>query len=153
MPPTRRHYQIYIDRPPEAVFAFHADLSNHPRTSPPQMREQVLKGLEEPLGEGARVVFRARHAGRWQRLEAEIVQWDPPVSFVSRQVRGPFRAWTHRHAFRPFQSGTLLTDQIEYQLPYGILGRLADQLWVGPHLDRFFAYRQSAAKIFLEQEE
>ena len=150
---TRRHYQLYIDRPPEVVFAFHADLANHPRTSPPRTREQVVQGLGEPLREGARVVFRARHGGRWRRLEAEIVEWNPPASFVSRQVRGPFRTWTHRHAFRPFQRGTLLTDQIEYRLPYGLLGRIADRLWIGKHLDRFFAYRQNAAKIFLEQED
>ena len=111
-PPNRRQYQIFIARPPEDVFAFHADLRNHPRTSPSQQREQVIRGADAPLREGARVAFRARHGGLWRTLEAEIIDWDPPRGFTSRQVCGPFAAWTHRHQFKPFQSGTLLTDQV-----------------------------------------
>ena len=151
MPPARRQYQIYIASPPETVFAFHADLNNHPRTCPPGQREQIVKGLEDPLKECARVVFRARHGGRFRTLEAEIAEWDPPRGFVSRQVRGPFRSWTHRHTFRPFQRGTLMTDQIEYRPPWGPLGALVNAVWLGGHLDRFFAYRQQAAKRLLEE--
>ena len=149
--PLRRQYQVYIDRPPEVVWAFHTDLSNHPRTCPPRNREQVLKGLNEPLHEGSRLVFRARHAGFWRTLEAEIAEWNPPASFVSRQVRGPFRSWTHRHKFAPFQRGTLMTDQIEYRPPFGLLGLFADRLWLGSYLDRLFAYRQQTAKRLLEE--
>lgn len=148
---SRRQYQIYIDRPPETVFAFHADISNHPRTCPPEQREQILHGAGQPLHDGTRILFRAKHGGRWRTLEAEIAEWDPPKGFVSRQMHGPFRSWTHRHTFRPFQRGTLLTDQIEYRVPYGLFGLLANRLWLGRHLDRFFTYRQQAAKRLLEQ--
>ncbi len=148
---TRRQYQIYIDRPPEAVWAFHTNLSNHRRISPPEQDEQVVEGLDAPLDLGARVVFRARHGGLFHTLEAEIAEWDPPFLFVSRQVRGPFESWTHRHKFDPFQQGTLMTDQIEYEAPYGLLALPVDRFWLGKHLDRLFAYRQKEAKRLLEQ--
>lgn len=151
MQSIHRQYQIYVDRPPDAVWRFQTDLSNHPRTSPPRTREQVLRGLNTPLAQGVRIAFRARHGLFLSTLEAEIVEWDPPTQFVDRQVRGPFRSWTHRHTFRPFQNGTLMTDRIEYRVPFGILGLLADRLWLGKHLDRFFAYRQQAAKRLLEK--
>lgn len=148
----RRQYQVYIDCPPESVWAFHTDLSNHARTCPPEQREQIVKGLETPLSAGARVVLRARHGGFWRTLEAEIADWNPPAGFTSRQVRGPFKSWTHRHRFAPFQRGTLMTDQIEYRLRFGPLGSLVDRLWLGRHLDRFFRYRHQTAKHLLEQE-
>lgn len=148
---TRRQYQIYIDRLPEQVWAFHTDLSNHPQMAPPGQQEQVLRGFTSPLKHGARVVFRARHGGGWRTLEAQITEWEPPSLFVSRQVKGPFAAWTHRHKFSPFQHGTLMTDQIEYRAPFGVFGRIADWVWLRKHLDRTFAYRQQAAKRLLEQ--
>lgn len=147
----RRQYTIFIDRPPEAVFSFHANLKNHPRTCPPDQREEVIAGLETPLENGARVTFRARHGGIWRTLEAEIADWNPPHGFTSRQVSGPFAVWIHRHKFTEFQTGTLMSDQIEYAIPAGPLGLLAERLWLGEHLDRFFAYRQKEAKRLLEQ--
>jgi ligand-binding SRPBCC domain-containing protein len=149
--PVQRRYQIFIDRPPQAVFDFHTNLKNHARICPPEMPEEVVSGLDSPLGEGARVTFRAKHGGVWRTLEAEIVEWDPPRGFTDRQVNGPFALWVHRHKFAPFQTGTLMTDQVEYTLPAGPLGALAEKLWLGAHLDAFFNHRQNEAKRLLEQ--
>lgn len=153
MPPIliRRQWQIFIDRPVEAVWDFHVDLKNHPRTCPPNEKEEILEGTDTPLANGARVTFRARHGGAWRTLTAEISDWNPPHGFTGRQISGPFASWTHRHRFAPFQTGTLMTDQIEYAVPAGPLGLIADRLWLAAHLDRFFNYRQKEAKRLLEQ--
>lgn len=148
---TRRQYQIFIDRPPEAVFAFHAALKNHTRISPPDQQEEILTPLDTELGEGVRITFRAKHGGVFHTLESEIGEWNPPHGFVDRQISGPFASWTHRHRFVAFQSGTLMTDSIEYSAPAGPLGSLADKLWLGKHLDEFFHYRQKETKRLLEQ--
>lgn len=148
---TRKQFQIFIDRPPEAVFAFHASLRNHVRISPPDQHEEILTPLDIELGLGVRVQFRARHGGLVWTLESEIIEWDPPQGFTDRQVSGPFGSWIHRHRFTPFQTGTLLADTIEYSAPAGPLGALADRLWLGKHLDEFFRYRQQEAKRLLEQ--
>jgi ligand-binding SRPBCC domain-containing protein len=148
---TRRQYQVFIDRPPEAVFAFHTSLKNHQRISPPDQPEEVLSPLDTVLDQGVRITTRTKRGGVWQTLEAEIVEWDPPNGFTDRQVSGPFASWTHRHKFVPFQAGTLMTDTIEYSAPAGPLGALADKLWLGKHLDEFFRFRQAEAKRILEQ--
>lgn len=147
----RRQYQIFIDRAPQAVFEFQANLKNHPRISPPDGREEVVSPLDTELSLGVRVSFRARHGGVWHALESEIVEWNPPYGFVDRQVSGPFASWSHRHRFVAFQAGTLMTDQIEYTPPAGPLGALAERLWLGKHMDEFFNYRQAEAKRILEQ--
>ena len=147
----RRQYQIFIDRPPEAVFAFQTNLRNHTRTSPPENGEEILSPLDTVLDHGVCVTFRAKHGGAWQTLVSQIVEWNPPFGFTDRQVSGPFAAWTHRHKFVAFQTGTLMTDQIEYAPPAGPLGALADKLWLGKHLDDFFNHRQKEAKRLLEQ--
>jgi ligand-binding SRPBCC domain-containing protein len=157
MPPAllvRRQYQLFIDRPPAVVFGFRADLANHGRTAPAGQKEEVVHGAEAPLGPGARIGFRTRQGPFGllvTTLETEVVEWDPPHGFVIRQVRGPFAAFHHAQSFPPFQQGTLLTDRIDYRVPLGPLGWLADRLWLGPLLDQTFAHRQKAAKQLLEQ--
>lgn len=152
MPPIRRQYQVFIDRAPEDVFAFHADLKNHARLSPPDQQEKVVAVSPiGPLALGSQVTFEAKHGSARRTLESVITEWSPPHGFTDRQVRGPFASWTHRHRFVAFQDGTLMTDQIEYEAPAGPLGMLADKLWLGEHLDRFFNHRQQEAKRLLEQ--
>lgn len=148
----RRQFQVFIDRSLEDVFAFHADLKNHARTSPPDQAEEVVAITPPgPLALGTQVTFKAKHGSVRRTLEAVIVEWNPPHGFTDRQVKGPFSTWTHRHKFVAFQDGTLMTDQIEYEAPAGPLGALADKLWLGEHLDRFFNHRQAEAKRILEQ--
>jgi len=149
--PRRKQYQIFIDRPPDAVFDFHTNLKNHPRISPPEEHEQVLSPLDTVLADGVRVKFRAKHGAVWHTLEAEVSEWNPPHGFADRQVFGPFASWSHRHRFVPFQGGTLMTDLIEYTPPAGPLGIVAEKLWLGKHLDDFFHYRQKEAKRLLER--
>lgn len=148
--PVRRQYQIYIERPVEAVFAFVSDLRNAPRLAPADAPESVASGMESALSAGAVVTYATRRTGSAESLTVQVEAWNPPTGYAERQIQGPFGAWVHRRRLAPFQSGTLLTDQVEY-VAGGPLGALADRLWLGKHLDAWFRHRQSEAKRLLEQ--
>jgi ligand-binding SRPBCC domain-containing protein len=65
--------------------------------------------------------------------------------FCDEQVRGPFSEFRHRHGIqaeaRDGQEGTLVSDEIEYALPYGFIGRLGGTM-VRRKLTQSFAHRQ-----------
>ncbi len=65
--------------------------------------------------------------------------------FCDAQLRGPFTAFEHRHGieaeFRDGQEGTLVSDLVEYELPYGLMGRIAGAM-VRRQLASSFAHRQ-----------
>jgi ligand-binding SRPBCC domain-containing protein len=65
--------------------------------------------------------------------------------FCDQQVRGPFEQFHHRHGIhaetRNGAEGTLVSDEIEYALPFGWLGRLGGAL-VQRRLEQAFLYRQ-----------
>jgi|GEM_PF-1235926 Uncharacterized conserved protein len=155
MPPPalqRRQYQVFIDRIPEAVFAFHTRLANHPRICPPDQPEEVYIAPTPDLRDQVRVTYRITRAGGASHLfTVEVFDWTPPYGYAVRQVEGPFASWTHRRRFAAFQGGTLLTDQIEYAPPGGPLGAIIDRLYLGTQLDRLFRHRQEEAKRLIER--
>jgi ligand-binding SRPBCC domain-containing protein len=152
----RRQYQVFIDRVPEAVFAFLASLRNHSRLCPADASEEVVApSVDSELRVGERVALRVKRGGGanapWQSMVVEVTEYDPPHGFAWRQVEGPYAAWTHRRRLAPFQDGTLVTDIVEYLPTGGALGRLADKLGAGKQMDEAFRFRQQEAKRLIER--
>jgi ligand-binding SRPBCC domain-containing protein len=75
---------------------------------------------------------------------SEIELWEPGRQFVDRQVRGPYGLWHHRHTFAQSPCGTVVEDEVHYAAPLGIVGELAQPLFVERDLHRIFDYRREA---------
>ena len=149
--PTRRQYQIFIDRSPDAVWDFFALLKNHPRLCPAENREEITSGLTNaPLELGERFTLQTRWSGAWKPLEAEVTEWSEPYSSVFTQTMGPYTSWLLRRKLTPFQTGTLFAEIVEYRPAPGPMGVLAEKLWLGPQIEALFTHRQKEAKRILE---
>lgn len=66
--------------------------------------------------------------------------------FVDEQRIGPYTMWHHQHKIESIEGGVLMTDIITYEPPLGVLGVLANSLFIKTRLDEIFDYR----KIILE---
>jgi ligand-binding SRPBCC domain-containing protein len=62
--------------------------------------------------------------------------------FVDEQRFGPYALWHHQHHFQEIPSGVLMTDIINYAIPMGILGRLANSILVAKEIQGIFDYRE-----------
>src|SRR3954451_19035436 len=102
------------------------------------------------LGPGDLVTFEAVHVGVRQRLTAQTTRVEPPRLFEDRMVRGAFRSFRHVHAFRVIDGGTLMTDVFAYRAPLGVLGRLAEWLFLTRYLRRLLATRAAFLKQYAE---
>jgi ligand-binding SRPBCC domain-containing protein len=47
---------------------------------------------------------------------------------VDEQRVGPYKFWHHQHILKPSENGTLMTDIISYQPPFGFLGTFANEI-------------------------
>lgn len=67
--------------------------------------------------------------------------------FADQMVRGPFKQWLHRHVVTPQGPDTsVLADDIEFELPLGILGRIVGGPIAYRQLERLFAYRHAVTR-------
>ena len=61
--------------------------------------------------------------------------------FVDEQRVGPYKIWHPQHVFREEKNGVLMTDIVSYKLPFGIIGRLLNLLFIKNKLNHIFNYR------------
>jgi ligand-binding SRPBCC domain-containing protein len=130
----------------ETVFAFHEAPDAFARLQPPWQVSEILQPPRS-LAVGTKVVLRTKIGPIWQRIEAEHVAYEPGRMFADRMTRGPFAAWLHRHVVTPLGPHTSrLTDDIEYELPLGALGRIFGGAYARRELERLFAYRHDVTR-------
>jgi len=141
----------HIAAPVERVFAFFAQPQNLALLTPPRLRFRVVQGPDRPLREGDRIVYAMRMHGIPVRWSSRIVSWRENESFADLQERGPFQRWLHTHRFASTPEGTEMRDEVEYELPLGIAGRIAAGWFVRRELESVFDYRgQSLAQRLVE---
>jgi ligand-binding SRPBCC domain-containing protein len=139
-----------IAAPPEVVFAFHESPGALQRLAPPWERVRVIEGGGS-LKPGSRVVLSVPLGPLRLRWIAEHTEYERGRLFADHQVKGPFSSWYHRHLFLDDgHGGTLLRDEIEYEPPMGMVGRLLAGNLLDSKLRRMFDYRHEITRQVVE---
>lgn len=117
-------YRSRIEVPVEELFAWHTRPGAFERLTPPWESARVVE-RNGYINDGARAVVEM-HVGpfrrKWVALHKDYIEGR---QFSDTQLNGPFAAWDHTHLFEPDgPSASIMDDSIDYQLPFGLLGRL-----------------------------
>jgi len=132
----------WIGRPIGEVFAFFADAQNLEKLTPPWVGFRILSMSTDSIQEGTIIRYRLRLHGIPVHWRTEICQWDPPHGFVDEQTKGPYRQWHHTHRFEAHGERTKMIDEVQYALPFGVLGRIVHALKVRADVSGIFDYRR-----------
>ncbi len=69
--------------------------------------------------------------------------------FVDEQRIGPYALWHHEHKIEVIGGGVLMTDIVTYKPPFGLIGTIANALFIRKQLRIIFDYRREAMeKLF-----
>jgi ligand-binding SRPBCC domain-containing protein len=79
---------------------------------------------------GDTVTWEAVHFGVKQHLTTKITAYERPQYFIDEMTQGIFQELKHHHAFIAHPAGTLMIDTFTFRAPLGILGRIAERLFV-----------------------
>jgi ligand-binding SRPBCC domain-containing protein len=137
----RLHREVWVPQALPVVFDFFSRAENLERLTPPWMQLQILNSGPVEMKVGATISYTLRLRGIPLRWLTEIEKWNPPFEFVDVQTKGPYKLWRHTHRFFEAKDGTSIIDDVEYALPFGLLGRLAHRVQVLRDLSRIFDYR------------
>jgi ligand-binding SRPBCC domain-containing protein len=137
-----------IAAPLADVFEFFSAPGNLGRITPPSMGFEITDGPNRRLRAGDRIHYRIRILGVPMRWTTHIDTWREGESFSDLQERGPYQYWRHVHSFREAGGVVEMHDRIEYELPFGFLGRLFGGPIVRRQLESIFAFREKAITAF-----
>lgn len=145
--------QTRIKAPQQVVFAFHQRPDALKLLVPPWEKVEV----EQPpssLEVGTRVVLVNRLGPLRLRWVALHVAFEPPNFFTDIQEKGPFKRWEHKHSvIEEGQEECLLRDEVTYELPMGLAGRLFGGAFVRRKIEKMFEYRHQVTRAMCESKE
>lgn len=135
-----------VKAPVGETFSFFSKAENLGLLTPARM-QFALTAPAPPIGENTTIRYAMRVGIVPITWTSRIFGWSPGVRFVDVQEQGPYRAWWHEHAFRSDGSSTVMEDRVCYTPPLGLLGRLANRLFIVPALRRIFRYRADVIRL------
>lgn len=144
--------ELWIDAPIERCFDAARDLDLHV-TSMQHTNERAVAGRMSGLIElDEEVTWRGRHFGVTQHFTSRITAFDRPHHFRDEMQRGAFRSFVHDHYFVAENGGTKMTDVLVFAAPLGILGVLAEKLFLRRYLERLLTTRAEAIRSAISPE-
>ena len=143
--------ETHIRAPIELCFDLARDVKAHSQSAAFSSERVVPPGRTEGLLElGDLVAFEGRHFGIRQRFVARITALDRPRRFDDEMIQGSFKWLRHSHQFEHMNGVTTMRDILEWQPPLGVIGWLADQLFLRRHMQWFVSTKQNALKRIAE---
>jgi hypothetical protein len=143
----------FINKPIEDVFKFFSNPDNLSVITPPKLGFKILTPTPINMSTGCLIDYKIYLMGipiHWRTL---ITDFEPPHMFVDQQIKGPYTMWHHTHTFQKVDGGVEIKDRVVYSIPFSILGRLLNFLWIRKDLENIFNYRKKVIDELFENDD
>lgn len=147
-----KHWETLVPGTMEEVWNFFSNPANLQRITPDDMNFEILTDLSGvSMYQGMLIAYKVTpFAGIPLNWITEITSVVENQYFIDEQRFGPYALWHHEHRFEQTEDGILMTDNLHYGLPFGILGQWVNGIMVSNRIDHIFDYRENIIKeIFL----
>lgn len=146
-----KQWETFIPKPLDEVWHFFSRPENLNDITPEDMSFQIMTDVgNKPMYEGMIIQYKVSpFPGVKMNWTTEITHVREGAYFIDEQRFGPYALWHHQHHFAEKDGGVAMTDILHYKVPYGIIGTLADAIFVDKRVEEIFSYREIAIrKIF-----
>ncbi len=131
----------------EEVWDFISSPKNLKEITPDYMGFEIQTELPEKMYPGMMIQYKVSPIlGIKMTWVTEITHVEHENFFVDEQRVGPYSMWHHQHHIQEIPGGILMEDIIDYQPPMGLLGDIANSLFIARQLNEIFAYRKEAVE-------
>jgi ligand-binding SRPBCC domain-containing protein len=126
----------------EEAWDFFSSPQNLQKITPEHMGFEILSDIPEKMYPGLIISYIVKPLfGIPMKWVTEITHVKEPVYFVDTQIKGPYRIWHHQHHFREIPGGVEMTDIVNWAVPLGFFGRIANSVLVESKVKQIFEYR------------
>ncbi|MEO5776295.1 MAG: SRPBCC family protein [Flavobacterium sp.] len=140
-----------INAPINQVFDLNRNIDIH-KLSTTKSNETAIDGITTGLiNLNETVTWRGKHFGIYQTHKSLISVMEFPNYFVDEMLEGRFKNFKHQHTFTEENGITIMKDEIQYETPFGVFGKLFDKLILRNYLTSFIQERNVFVKNLAER--
>ncbi len=126
----------------DEAWKFFSSPSNLEEITPEDMGFNIISEVPNEMYEGLFIHYKVSPLfGIKLPWTTEITHIRDRSFFVDEQRVGPYKIWHHEHHFKKVEGGVEMIDIVSYQLPFGIIGKMAHPILVKKRLNDIFDYR------------
>ena len=139
-----------VNAPIQKVFDINRNIDIH-QQSASKTNEIAIAGVTSGLiNHNETVTWRGKHFGFYLTHKSRITAMNLYDYFVDEMEEGNFKSFRHEHFFEEQNGVTTMTDKLCYETPFGILGKLFDELFLRKYLTNFLLERNRVLKELSE---
>ena len=148
---TFRHSFI-VKSPIQRVWDFYTDVTHLETITPKEIDLKIINTTNQKIVQGQEIWVSGKIIAKIRRR----MTWHSKITFLKayeyadEMMASQFKKWRHLHKFRNIDGKqTEIIDEIEFELPYGILGKLFEG-YAYKQLHNIFEYRKMMTAKALE---
>lgn len=146
------HLTIFIKAPVKRVFDLSRSISLH-KISTAHTQEKAIAGVTSGLiSKDETVTWQAKHLFKTRQFTSKIMEMESPIFFVDEMTQGAFKSFKHQHHFKQADNGTIMIDLIDFESPYGALGKLVNKFYMKRYIENLLVKRNNVIQLYAETE-
>ncbi|MEP7238945.1 MAG: SRPBCC family protein [Ferruginibacter sp.] len=144
------HLTSFIAAPIERVFDLSRSINLH-QISTASTNEKAIDGVMTGLiNKNETVTWQAQHLLKARQFTSKITEMRSPDFFIDEMIKGDFTSFHHEHHFKAAENGTIMIDIVNFETPYGKIGKIANSIFLKSYLQNFLLKRNEVIKEYAE---
>ena len=146
------HLTSFIAAPVDRVFDLSRNVGLH-KISLDQFGGQAVSGITSGLMNiEDSVTWKGKHLFKTRYFATRITEMKPHEKFTEKMIKGDFKSFGHQHFFKPAENGTIVIDILNYETPYGWLGKLVNKFYLNSYLEKLIHHRNEVIRQYAESD-
>ena len=139
----RIEFYQFVPASLDVVWDFFSSPANLSKITPPEMGFNITSPVQPEMYPGMFITYKVSPAmGIKLNWLTEITHISKGKYFIDEQRLGPYSIWHHEHHFREVTGGVEMHDVLYYQVPFGLIGKLAGLFFVNNKVKQIFTFRE-----------
>ena len=149
---TSIHLTTFIAAPVERVFDLSRSINLHQISTATTYERAVAGVITGLINENETVTWEAKHLFKKRQFTSRISVMKTPLYFIDEMIKGDFKNYKHEHHFRSVNNGTIMIDQVNFESPYGVIGRWVNSFYLKNYMEKLLTSRNKVIKEYAETE-
>ena len=144
------HLTLFIAAPVDRVFNLSRSINLH-QISTIDTNEKAIGGvLNGLININETVTWQAKHLFKTRQFTSKITAMQSPDFFIDEMLKGDFKSFHHEHHFKAVENGSIMIDVVNFESPYGIIGKIANSLFLKSYIEKLLIKRNTVIKDYAE---